>query len=86
MLIGFGSWGTVVNWNVNSGAKNYVIQSGALKYYNGMVTLKPHFPENFDVDTTNNFFISMKMALISIQETPWVSTRHLRIYLKDVLQ
>jgi WD40 repeat protein len=56
MLIGFGSWGTVVNWNVNSGATNYVIQSSALEYYNGMVTLKPHFPEFFDTDTVNDRF------------------------------
>ncbi|HNS61791.1 MAG TPA: hypothetical protein PKK96_12350 [Anaerolineales bacterium] len=56
MLVGFGSWGTVVNWNVNSGATNYVIQSPALEYYNGMVTLNPHFPEFFDVDMSNNSF------------------------------
>ena len=56
MLIGFGSWGTVVNWNVNSGATNYVIQSSALEYYNGMVTLKPHFPEYFKVDLETNVF------------------------------
>jgi len=56
MLIGFGSWGTVVNWNVNSGATNYVIQSDALEYYNGMVTIKPHFPEFFDVNTDDEKF------------------------------
>jgi len=56
MLIGFGSWGTVVNWNVNSGATNYVIQSSALEYYNGMITLKPHFPEFFGTDTVNDRF------------------------------
>lgn len=56
MLIGFGSWGTVVNWNVDSGATNYVIQSNALEYYNGMITLKPHFPEYFDTDVANNIF------------------------------
>ncbi len=56
MLVGFGSWGTVVNWNVNSGATNYVIQSDALQYYNGMITIKPHFPEFFVVDDTNNLF------------------------------
>lgn len=56
MLIGFGSWGTVVNWNVNSGATNYVIQSAALEYYNGMITLKPHFPEFFDVDQESSRF------------------------------
>jgi WD40 repeat protein len=56
MLIGFGSWGTVVNWNVNSGATNYVIQSDALEYYDGMITLKPHFPEYFGTEETNNLF------------------------------
>jgi WD40 repeat protein len=56
MLVGFGSWGTVVNWNVNSGATNYVIQSNALEYYNGMVTLKPHFPEFFSADLENDSF------------------------------
>jgi WD40 repeat protein len=33
MLIGFGSWGTVINRNVNSGASNYAIQSSAIDYY-----------------------------------------------------
>jgi WD40 repeat protein len=56
MLIGFGSWGTVVNWNVNSGATNYVIQSDALEYYNGMITLKPHFPEYFGTEETKDLF------------------------------
>jgi len=56
MLVGFGSWGTVVNWNVDSGATNYVIQSSALEYYNGMVTLKPHFPEFFGVDQSQEKF------------------------------
>jgi WD40 repeat protein len=56
MVVGFGSWGTVVNWNVNSGATNYVIQSEALQYYNGMITIKPHFPEFFTVDDPNNRF------------------------------
>ncbi|MFT3891960.1 MAG: WD40 repeat domain-containing protein [Anaerolineales bacterium] len=56
MLIGFGSWGTVVNWNVNSGATNYVIQSDALEYYDGMITLKPHFPEYFGTEETKDIF------------------------------
>jgi WD40 repeat protein len=59
MLVGFGSWGTVVNWNVNSGATNYVMQSHALEYYNGMITLQPHFPEYFEVEQeTNRFYIN----------------------------
>lgn len=44
-VIGFGSWGTAVAWSVNSGATKFVIQSATLEYYNGMWTLKPHFPE-----------------------------------------
>jgi hypothetical protein len=55
-LLGFGSWGTVVSWNVNSGATNYVITSEALDYYQGMVTLNPHFPEFFGVDLAGNKF------------------------------
>jgi len=56
MLIGFGSWGTVVNWNVNSGATNYVIQSSSMEYYDGMVTVKPHFPEFFEADLNHDRF------------------------------
>jgi WD40 repeat protein len=55
-VIGFGSWGTSVAWNVNSGATKFIIQSAPLDYYNGMWTLKPHFPEFFDVDLANNRF------------------------------
>lgn len=49
-VIGYGSWGTVVSWNLNSGATQYVIQPEALEYYQGMQTLNPHFPEFFGVD------------------------------------
>ena len=55
-LLGFGSWGTVVSWNIDSGATNYVITSEALDYYQGMVTLNPHFPEFFGVDLTGSKF------------------------------
>lgn len=55
-LIGFGSWGTVVSWNVNSGATQYVIESAPLDYYNGMMTLDPHFPGFFNLDVENNRF------------------------------
>jgi hypothetical protein len=53
-LVGFGSWGTAVSWNIHSGATNYVIRSAPLDHYNGMVTLNPHFPESFGVDLPNN--------------------------------
>jgi WD40 repeat protein len=52
-LMGFGSWGTVVNWDVNSGAKNYSVQAGALQYYNGMMTIQPHFPSSVSLDIPN---------------------------------
>jgi WD40 repeat protein len=55
-LIGFGSWGTVVDWNVDSGATRFKVESAPLSYYNGMVTLDPHFPEFFSLDPTNNLF------------------------------
>lgn len=55
-LIGFGSWGTLVSWNVNSGATQYVIESAPLEYYNGMMTLDPHFPEFFSVNVERQRF------------------------------
>jgi WD40 repeat protein len=58
-VIGFGSYGTVVNWNVNSGATRYVVESEPLEYYQGMMTLDPHFPEFFDIDPEGGrFFIN----------------------------
>ena len=53
-LLGFGSWGTVVNWDVNSGATNYSIASEPLDYYQGMMTLDPHFPAYFESDFEND--------------------------------
>jgi WD40 repeat protein len=55
-IIGFGSWGTAVNWNLNSGATNYVIYSAPLQYYQGMMTVNNHFPSNFYVDVEENEF------------------------------
>ncbi len=58
LILGFGSWGTAAVWNVNSGALEYFIQTPPLDYYNGMITVKPHFSEYFRVDLENNrFFI-----------------------------
>jgi WD40 repeat protein len=53
-IVGFGSWGTLVSWNVNSGATNYVIYSAPLEFYNGMMTVSPHYPDSFGVDTDKN--------------------------------
>lgn len=58
-VIGFGSYGTVVNWNVNSGTTRYVVESEPLEYYQGMMTLDPHFPEFFNLDIEEErFFIN----------------------------
>lgn len=56
MVIGFGSWGTAVAWDVDSGATRFVAQSAPLEYYNGMWTIKPHFPEYFWVEQSSNRF------------------------------
>ena len=55
-LVGFGSWGTAVSWNVDSGARQYVVESAPLEYYTGMITLNPHFPEFFGADVEHNLF------------------------------
>jgi WD40 repeat protein len=55
-IIGFGSWGTVVNWNVDSGAKKYIVESAPLEYYQGMMTVKPYFPEFFSLDLVEQRF------------------------------
>ncbi len=55
-VLGFGSWGTMVSWNINSGATNYVVYSAPLEFYNGMMTVSPHYPDSFGVDTTAGKF------------------------------
>ena len=55
-LLGFGSWGRVVSWDTISGATQYLIEPEPLEYYNGMITLNPHFPEFFRVDLEHSEF------------------------------
>ncbi|MGB8252872.1 MAG: hypothetical protein WCF08_06625, partial [Anaerolineaceae bacterium] len=55
-VLGFGSWGTVVSWDIESGATNYVVYSAPLEFYGGMMTIKPHYPESFSVDVDNQLF------------------------------
>jgi WD40 repeat protein len=55
-VIGFGSWGTMVSWKMNSGATQYFVKSQALEYYGGMVTIKPHFPTGFSLHLAENSF------------------------------
>jgi WD40 repeat protein len=55
-LVGYGSWARVEGWNTNSGAAQYMIEPDPLEYWSGMVTLKPHFPEFFQIDTAAQRF------------------------------
>lgn len=55
-LIGFGSWGRVVGWDANSGATAYFFEPEPLEYYRGMITAKPHFPEEMRVDREAGLF------------------------------
>ena len=55
-VLGFGSWGTVVSWDIDSGATNYVVYSAPLEFYGGMMTIKPHYPESFSVDIDKQLF------------------------------
>jgi WD40 repeat protein len=52
-VIGYGSWGTVVSWSINSGSTQFIIQPEPLEYYSGMKTLNPHFPANFGIDVND---------------------------------
>lgn len=56
-IIGFGSWGTVASWNPDTGAAQFVVPSAPLDFYQGMMTIKPHFPEWFGVDVAGNRFM-----------------------------
>lgn len=55
-IVGFGSWGTMASWNIHSGVTNYVVYSTPLDYYQGMITVSPHYPDSFGVDTENQEF------------------------------
>jgi WD40 repeat protein len=58
LVMGFGSFGTAVTWDRYSGQSHLVIESAPLDYYQGMVTVAPHYPGSFGVDLENDrFFI-----------------------------
>jgi WD40 repeat protein len=70
ILLGFGSWGTTVGWNTESGATKYVVNPGELDYYNGMKTLKPHFPDLIRFDPQyKSFTINDKTYDVQSGET-----------------
>jgi len=53
-VVGFGSWGTVVSWDTNSGATQYVLTSLPSYERDGMITIHPQFLEYFGVDLEND--------------------------------
>jgi WD40 repeat protein len=55
-VIGYGSWGTVVSWSVNSGATQYVTTSAPSYYDDIGLTIHPQFPEWFSVDLEGELF------------------------------
>jgi WD40 repeat protein len=52
-VMGYGSWSRVVSWDATSGATRYLIEPEPLAYYEGMITLDPHFPEFMSVDVAS---------------------------------
>jgi WD40 repeat protein len=55
-IIGYGSWSRVVNWDAASGDTRYLIEPEPKEYYQGMITLNPHFPEFMSVDVDEGRF------------------------------
>jgi WD40 repeat protein len=55
-VIGYGSWGTVVSWNTNSGAAQFVTSPAPSYYADGTITIHPQFPEWFAVKTESELF------------------------------
>ncbi|HSB88948.1 MAG TPA: hypothetical protein VLD63_02865 [Anaerolineales bacterium] len=55
-LIGFGSWGRVVGWDANTGETKYFFEPEPLEFYHGMMTAKPHFPEDMRIAPEEGLF------------------------------
>lgn len=53
-VLGFGSWNTLVNWNLNSGATNYVVYAAPFNFYSG--SSFRHAPDSFRLDVENGWF------------------------------
>ena len=62
LVMGFGSFGTAVTWNRYSGQSQLVVESVPLDYYQGMVTVAPHYPGSFGVDLENDRFYIGELA------------------------
>jgi WD40 repeat protein len=55
-ILGFGSWGTALNWTSETGKLNYFVQARGVESYSGMDSLKPQSQQIIAVDTGNSMF------------------------------
>lgn len=49
-LFGFGSWETMVSWNIASGASRFIVPSVTQEDYRRIMTVDSHFPESVSFD------------------------------------
>jgi WD40 repeat protein len=56
-LVGYGSWARVASWNEDTGDGQYLIEPEPLDYFQGMQTLKPHFPQISGLDRAHNTLV-----------------------------
>ena len=76
-LFGFGSYMTNVNWDVNSGASNYVLYTSVPFTYHSGMTLLPHFPERYEVMTPQGKLIFSANKLFYSSEVDYLSDPNL---------
>ncbi len=55
-ILGFGSWGTGINWTANTGKINYSIHVKDVESFPDMDSLKPHSTKIIFVDTDKSIF------------------------------
>jgi WD40 repeat protein len=57
LIMGFGSYGTAVSWDRNSGRTQLIVESAPLDFYQGMITVAPHYPGTFGIIQEKDQFI-----------------------------
>ncbi|BCY16196.1 hypothetical protein hrd7_00450 [Leptolinea sp. HRD-7] len=55
-ILGFGSWGTALNWTSETGKLNYYVQAKGMESFSGMDSLMPHSSHIIAVDLKNSRF------------------------------
>ncbi len=57
-LLSYGSWGTIVSWNIETGSTQYVVYSQPEEEFTDQFTFDPHFPTTiWAVPQENSFYI-----------------------------